>query len=1068
MTRLLSLLLAAIVPNVSLGSPLALDGILDNSGVKGGLVVHVGCGDGKLTAALRINDAFLVQGLSTNPAEVVNAREHIQSLGAYGPVSVATFDGKHLPYVDNLVNLVVAEDLGDVPMVEVMRVLAPGGVALLRTKRGTGPIYRNGPKGASHKLDLSPFSSVDWQKTVKPWPEEIDQWSHFLHDASGNPVASDRRVGPPRHARWEDGPRASRSHENMSSVSAVVSAGGRVFSIMDEGPLASIYLPSQWFLTARDAFNGVTLWKKPIAIWHSRLFPLKSGPFQLPRRIVASEDRVYVTLGLYEPVSEIDAATGDVVRTLENTEHAEEVLLCDDKLVVVVNDNKESIPYEAARLKRREGHTIAVEAERSIVVVEAETGRTVWMDQVGSVTPMTTVADADRVIFHNEDGIHCRDLASGEVLWQRAMERKHKLGTNSSPSLLVAEDVLCFSNNRQLAAFAISSGEPLWAVECAASTYRSPIAVCVIDGVVWVPESISWNKNTRDNTQGSLVGYDLRTGKKVRDVPVDVEQGVGVCHHRCCMPKATDKYLLTSWPGIEFTDTTTGKMRASHWVRGACLYGIMPANGLIYAPPNPCACYPEGKLNGFQVLAPARKSSIQSRESGDEVRLRRGPAYGQLANRESQTANPNEWPTFRHDAERTGATPMSIPSDLRRIWTVHIDGKLTQSVVAEGRLFVASIDSHRVHALDVKSGRALWTFTAGGRIDSPPTCYRSAVIFGSRDGCVYCVRSDTGQLVWSFNASKTDRQIVSFGQLESAYPVSGSVLVHGDSVYFAAGKSAFLDDGIYLYRLNAMTGEKLSETQVYLLDADGGQPRVNWLSMPGALPDVLSSDGDYVYMRHLAFGLDGRSADHPGNDHLYSPTGFLDRSGFHRSFWNYGKGTFKSRIGVGTGAGPGSKIIVMDKDNLFHFGRSRAVNSMMRSNEQFFLSPTSRSSIGAAVTDAKRRRGRDAKRSNEERGDSTTAPATKQWACASPVQVRAMLLSKDTLFIAGPKGDWMHSADAYAGRQGVALLAVSASTGTTLAEHPLPTLPVFDGMIAARGILYLSLTDGSIMCFGNR
>ena len=57
---------------------------------------------------------------------------------------------------------------------------------------------------------------------------------------------------------------------------------------------------------------------------------------------------------------------------------------------------------------------------------------------------------------------------------------------------------------------------------------------------------------------------------------------------------------------------------------------------------------------------------------------------------------------------------------------------------------------------------------------------------------------------------------------------------------------------------------------------------------------------------------------------------------------------------------------------------------------------------------------------------------------------------------------------AYAGRQGVALLAVSASTGTTLAEHPLHSLLVFDGMIAAQGNLYLSLTDGSIMCLGNK
>ncbi|MCK4294095.1 MAG: hypothetical protein KAY65_12930, partial [Planctomycetes bacterium] len=34
--------------------------ILDATGVKGGLVVHIGCGDGKLTAALRANDSFIV------------------------------------------------------------------------------------------------------------------------------------------------------------------------------------------------------------------------------------------------------------------------------------------------------------------------------------------------------------------------------------------------------------------------------------------------------------------------------------------------------------------------------------------------------------------------------------------------------------------------------------------------------------------------------------------------------------------------------------------------------------------------------------------------------------------------------------------------------------------------------------------------------------------------------------------------------------------------------------------------------------------------------------------------
>ena len=34
--------------------------ILDATGIKGGLIVHIGCGEGKLTAALHVNDRFLV------------------------------------------------------------------------------------------------------------------------------------------------------------------------------------------------------------------------------------------------------------------------------------------------------------------------------------------------------------------------------------------------------------------------------------------------------------------------------------------------------------------------------------------------------------------------------------------------------------------------------------------------------------------------------------------------------------------------------------------------------------------------------------------------------------------------------------------------------------------------------------------------------------------------------------------------------------------------------------------------------------------------------------------------
>src|SRR5262245_23756723 len=85
--------------------------IFDASGVRGGFVVHLGCGDGTLTLALRAHEGFQVQGLDRDSAAVEKARAFLRSKGAYGPVSVDRLSANRLPYIDNLVNLVVAEDL---------------------------------------------------------------------------------------------------------------------------------------------------------------------------------------------------------------------------------------------------------------------------------------------------------------------------------------------------------------------------------------------------------------------------------------------------------------------------------------------------------------------------------------------------------------------------------------------------------------------------------------------------------------------------------------------------------------------------------------------------------------------------------------------------------------------------------------------------------------------------------------------------------------------------------------------------------------------------------------------
>ena len=110
--------------------------ILDTTGVQGGLIVHLGCGDGKLTAALGARDGYLVHGLDCDADKVNRARQHVQALRLsalsngplYGKVSIEQWTGRHLPYADNLVNLIVMRDSGyEIRDEEIMRVLVPGG-----------------------------------------------------------------------------------------------------------------------------------------------------------------------------------------------------------------------------------------------------------------------------------------------------------------------------------------------------------------------------------------------------------------------------------------------------------------------------------------------------------------------------------------------------------------------------------------------------------------------------------------------------------------------------------------------------------------------------------------------------------------------------------------------------------------------------------------------------------------------------------------------------------------------------------------------------------------------------
>ena len=79
-------------------------------------------------------------------------------------------------------------------------------------------------------------------------------------------------------------------------------------------------------------------------------------------------------------------------------------------------------------------------------------------------------------------------------------------------------------------------------------------------------------------------------------------------------------------------------------------------------------------------------------------------------------------------------------------------------------------------------------------------------------------------------------------------------------------------------------------------------------------------------------------------------------------------------------------------------------------------------------------------------------------------------LADKTLFLTGPPAmrneTTEEASQRWEGKRGGLLWALSTADGTKLAEHKLDAPPIFDGMAAAAGRLFISLRDGKLICLG--
>ncbi|HEO70938.1 MAG TPA: hypothetical protein ENN80_06705, partial [Candidatus Hydrogenedentes bacterium] len=405
----------------------------------------------------------------------------------------------------------------------------------------------------------------------------------------------------------------------------------------------------------------------------------------------------------------------------------------------------------------------------------------------------------------------------------------------------------------------------------------------------------------------------------------------------------------------------------------------------------------------------------------------------------------------------------------------------------------ASVDAHTVFCLDARSGERLWRCSAGGRVDSPPAVHEGLVLFGSADGYVYCLRAEDGVLVWRFRAAPAERRIVAMGQMESAWPVHGSVLVKDGVVYTAAGRSSFVDGGIWLYALEPRTGEILHETRIegpYPDPAtDVGRP----FDMDGTRSDVLVSDGSFIYMLQSVFDEELVQQDAPrltdlGNRrmgrHLMATAGLLDDSWWNRTYWMYAEcwpGFYIAQQSPKAG-----QILVFDDETTYAL---KCYTLRNRHSPMFFPGKTgyllfaddndnepvlvNASGSLEAVAWLPPIHPAVERTLNEpavdvDKGVGFTRASPSKWTAWIPVRARAMVLAENALFLAGPP-DVLDPADplaAFEGRKGALLWAVEPATGDRQMEIVLESPPVFDGMIAAQGRLVVALENGRVVSMG--
>jgi outer membrane protein assembly factor BamB len=275
-------------------------------------------------------------------------------------------------------------------------------------------------------------------------------------------------------------------------------------------------------------------------------------------------------------------------------------------------------------------------------------------------------------------------------------------------------------------------------------------------------------------------------------------------------------------------------------------------------------------------------------------------------------------------------------------------------------------------------------------------------------------------MAWRTRVAPWERRMVAYGQVESVWPTVGTVLIHDGLAYACAGRTSESDGGIALVALDPLTG-----TQRWGTSISQGSPRMN---------DMLAvRDGQIAWYNLRLDAKTGQTLPAATFPKDPSQGGMLDGT------WT----TFKfRRSGNGFVAG---KVVA----NILAWNeRSIVSGTAAVTREQEGKTPDK--SSGACPNPA-------AGKTNEVVESGAQKPWTTPF--ASSQRAEAIALAPNAAVFAGRTVDPQ-------GKFAGFLSVLAAADGQQLSQFSLASPPTFDGLAIAQQRVFVSLQDGSLVCFG--